>query len=70
MGVVIGKLKTLKSVVKFWNIEVSSNLDCNIQRGSTPFTKLQKQFYEDSFSEELLNLEFDVHADLNRLLHQ
>lgn len=69
MRVVFGKLKALKSALQVWNIEVFGNLDQNIQKAYSSLTKLQNQYDDDSFFEELLNLESNVHANLDRLLH-
>lgn len=67
MRVVIGKLKALKSTLKVWNRELFDNLDHNIDRAT--LIELQNRYDDDSFSEELLNMESDVHVDLDILLY-
>lgn len=46
------------------------NVDDNIEATSAALTNIQKQYDKYSFSEELLQFEFDAYGGLDRLLHQ
>lgn len=70
MGVVIRKLKGLKSTLKGQNREIFGNLDRNVERESTTLIEIQKWYDDDFFSEELLHFEFDAHTNFDRSLHQ
>lgn len=70
MGVVVGKLKVLKSTLKVWNKKVFGKLDRNIEKAYTTLIEIQNQYNEDSFYEELFNLESYTYVDLDRLSHQ
>lgn len=70
MGIVIYKLKALKLAIKVCTIMTFGNLDHNIKVGLVGLIDKQKWYDEDSFFKEFLQLKYDVHFDLGRLLHQ
>lgn len=67
--IVVCKLKALKLALKFQNREIFGNLDCNIKVALAALVDIQNKYDEDSFSEEIFQLEYDPHADTNRLLY-
>lgn len=70
MGIIIGKLKAFKLALKVWNKEFFGNLDQNISIALATLADIQKGYDDESFFEELLlQLKFDDHANLDRLLH-
>ncbi|KAL8463491.1 hypothetical protein ACS0TY_034224 [Phlomoides rotata] len=66
----MGKLWSLKQVLRHWNKEVFGNIDTKIVAGKDSLAAIQKDIYEMGDSESLMNSELEATVELNQCLAQ
>ncbi|KAL8549245.1 hypothetical protein ACS0TY_008191 [Phlomoides rotata] len=66
----MGKLRSLKQVLRQWNKEVFGNIDTKIAAAKHSLAAIQKDIYEMGDSDSLMDSELEATVELNQCLAQ